>query len=352
MLSPAGTGLAWAALQDGPPIPRARPASDFNWPRATVVQVTNLGLTVKDSPHRTLVFVTRLDNGAPVEGAQVAVRDLANRVRWSGTTDAQGVATATGLALRQPDDWWRLRFIVTAEKDGDVAYLGSDWHEGLEPWNFGVDFDFQLGGPLLRGSVFPDRGVYRLGEEVHLKAILRSDRPEGIALLPAGTAVEIAVRDSQGQELDKRTLTLGEWSSADWSVRLPANGPLGHYDASASVSGHRDPVHGSFLVAAYRRPEFRVDPNLAGESSLAGVVLKGVVGGRYLFGAPMAGQPVRWTFSRAPLFSVPGAVAERFPEERWVFLDQDHSSEHRREEGALQTAEAALDAQGRLALDL
>jgi alpha-2-macroglobulin len=352
VLSPAGTGLAWAALQDGPPIPRSRPASDFNWPRATVVQVTNLGLTVKDSPHRTLVFVTRLDNGAPVEGARVAVRDLENRVRWSGTTDAQGIAAATGLALRQPDDWWRLRFIVTAEKDGDVAYLGSDWHEGLEPWNFGVDFDFQLVGPLLRGSVFPDRGVYRLGEEVHFKAILRSDRPEGIALLPPGTAVEIAVRDSQGQDLDKRTLTLGEWSSADWSVRLPANGPLGHYDVSAAVVGYRDPVHGSFLVAAYRRPEFRVDPNLAGESSLAGVVLKGLVGGRYLFGAPMAGQPVRWTFSRALLYSVPAAVAERFPEERWVFLDQDHSSEHRPEEGALQTAEAALDAQGQIALDL
>jgi hypothetical protein len=352
VLSPAGTGLAWAALQDGPPIAQARRSSDFNWPRATVVQVTNLGLTVKDSPHRTLVFVTRLDNGAPVEGARVAVRDLENRVRWSGPTDAEGIATATGLALRRPDDWWRLRFVVTAEKDGDVAYLGSDWHEGLEPWNFGLDFDFQEAGPLLRGSVFADRGVYRLGEEVHLKAILRSDKPEGIALLPPATAVEILMRDSQGQELDKRTLTLAEWSSADWSVRLPQNGALGHYDVSASVGGHRDPVHGSFLVAAYRRPEFRVDPNLAGESSLAGVVLKGLVGGRYLFGAPMAGQPVRWTFSRSPLSFVPPAVADRFPEERWVFLDQDFSAVHRPEAGTLQTAEAALDAQGQITLDL
>ena len=41
--------------------------------RATVVQVTNLGLTVKDSPQNTLVFVTRLDNALPVEGAKVSV---------------------------------------------------------------------------------------------------------------------------------------------------------------------------------------------------------------------------------------------------------------------------------------
>ena len=29
-----------------------------------------------------------------------------------------------------PSDWWKFAFIVTAEKDGDVAYVGSDWNEG------------------------------------------------------------------------------------------------------------------------------------------------------------------------------------------------------------------------------
>jgi uncharacterized protein YfaS (alpha-2-macroglobulin family) len=352
VLSPAGTGLAWAALQDGPPIARARAAPDADKPRSTVVQVTNLGLSVKDSPHRTLVFVTRLDDGAPVAGARVAIRDLENRVRWSGTTDAQGLAAAANLALRKSDEWWRLSFLVTAEKDGDVAYLGSDWHEGLEPWMFGHAYDLEEAGTLLRGSVFPDRGVYRLGEEVHLKAVLRSDTPDGMRLLPGATPVAIVMRDSQGQELDKRTLTLGEWSSADWVVRLPAEGPLGYYEVGASVAGHRLPVSGSFLVAAYRRPEFRVDVNLAAESSLAGVELKGAVSGRYLFGAPMAERPVRWTFSREPLASVPAAVAERFPGERWVFLDQDGTAERGPDEGALQTAEAPLDAEGQLALDL
>src|SRR6185503_20927535 len=123
------------------------------------------------------------------------------------------------------------------------------------------------------------------------------------------------------------------------TLRLPAEGALGHYDVAATVAGHPQPLHGSFLVAAYRRPEFRVDANLAAESSLAGVTLKGVLGGRYLFGAPMSGQPVRWTFSRAPVLAVPAAVAERFPEERWTFLDRDWTSEHPSEEGTLQTAD-------------
>ena len=49
--------------------------------------------------------------------------------------------------------------------------------------------------PLLRGTVFSDRGVYKLGEEVHFKAILRRDTPAGIQLIPAGTPVYV-VRDA------------------------------------------------------------------------------------------------------------------------------------------------------------
>jgi uncharacterized protein YfaS (alpha-2-macroglobulin family) len=82
-LGGAKTGLAWAAIQEGAPIPRA--SQDSKPPvRASVVQVTNLGLTVKDSPENTLVLVTRLDTGAAVAGATVSIRTLDNAVFWTG----------------------------------------------------------------------------------------------------------------------------------------------------------------------------------------------------------------------------------------------------------------------------
>ncbi|MFN8057743.1 MAG: hypothetical protein U0Q12_01160 [Vicinamibacterales bacterium] len=49
-------------------------------------------------------------------------------------------------------------------------------------------------------AVFTDRGVYRLAEEVHFKAVLRRDTPSGIQLLPAGTPIHVTVRDSQSKE--------------------------------------------------------------------------------------------------------------------------------------------------------
>jgi uncharacterized protein YfaS (alpha-2-macroglobulin family) len=165
---PQGTGLVWTAVEEGAPIANSRPFGESRV-RASVIQVTNLGITVKDSPRNTLVFVTRLDTGAAVGGAKVSIVRLDNQVAWTGTTGADGLAMAPGTPLRDADNWWKFAFIVTAEKDGDLAYVGSDWNEGVQPWDFSVPFNLNEAAPLLRGTVFSDRGVYKPGEEVTFK---------------------------------------------------------------------------------------------------------------------------------------------------------------------------------------
>ena len=166
--------------------------------RASVVQVTNLGITVKDSPQNTLIFVTRLDTGDPVAGAKVSIIQTDNKAvldrhhRTRRRRHGSGHPAARGGRLD-----WKFSFVVTAEKDGDVAYVGSDWNEGIEPWEFGHPYNLNEADPMLRGTVFSDRGVYRLGEEVHFKAILRHNTPDGIALLPAGTAVFVSCATSR-----------------------------------------------------------------------------------------------------------------------------------------------------------
>jgi uncharacterized protein YfaS (alpha-2-macroglobulin family) len=284
--------------------------------RATIVQVTNLGITAKDSPLNTLVMVTRLDTGAPVAGATVSIRTIDNKVFWTGTTDANGIAIAPNTNLRRPelkkgengeeyDEWWRalndLHFLITAEKDGDIAYVGSDWNEGISPWELDTSYDLSESDPLLRGKVFTDRGVYKLGEEVHFKAVLRTDTPTGMKLLPSGTKATIVIRDSQDREVDQRTVAVNEWSTAEWTWKVPSDGALGTYSINGSAVGQRLRVYGDFLVAAYRRPEFRVDVNLGADSTVAGTKLNGKVSARYLSGGAMGGRPVSWSYTKAPL---------------------------------------------------
>jgi alpha-2-macroglobulin len=359
-------GLAWAAIEPGQPFAKSRIYDPT--PVSTLVQATNLGISVKDSPQNTVVMVTRLDDARPVEGAKVSIRDRANKVFWSGSTNAQGIAVAPNTDLRrkkeapspatQDEDWesdWynlnELHFVVTAEKDGDLAYVGSDWNEGLGPWDFGVRFDLAEAGPQLRGTVFADRGVYKLGEEVHFKLVARADTPNGMQLLAPGTSVQVTLLDAHSREVDARSVTVNAWSSAEWTFRIPQEAPLGTYSVQARTPKHRGVVSGELLVAAYRRPDFRVDTLLQSNSSLAGTELNGRITGRYLFGGLMSGKAVKWAYSKEELFDAPAKVTDRFPAERWEFLGRDWEEA---ETGVVTISqeEATLDAKGELRLEL
>ena len=378
-LRTGGTGLVWAAVREGEPLERTRRFADTEEARTktSVVQVTNLGITVKDSPLNTLVFVTRLDNGAPVAGAAVSIVRLDNSVAWRGTTAADGTAIAPPLPLRPDNNVWSFAFLVTAEKDGDIAYTGSDWNEGIQPWNFNIGVNLAEAAPLLRGTVFTDRGVYRLGEEVQFKAILRHNAADGVRLLPGGTRVLVTVRDGQYRLVDERVVPVNAWSSAEWTLALPGEGTLGNYSVRAILESdrpkprtpeQRDPaagdpgpeedeyvpgeksVQGSFLVAAYRRPDFRVDVTLTGGRAIAGDALSATVTARYLFGAPMGPRPVTWRYTRSAAFGAPRPITERFGDDRWVFVG--HPERDAIEKPELRRAETTLGAGGDLKLTL
>lgn len=355
-------GLAWVAVQPDQAIANA-PIYNADV-RATVVQSTNLGLSVKDSPLNTLVLVTRLDDAAPVEGATVSIRTADNKVFWTGSTDAKGFVLIPNTDLRraknaQMDQWeisWRalsdLHFIVTAEKDGDVAYVGSDWHEGVMPWEFGTNYDLNEAEPLLRGSIFTDRGVYKLGEEIHFKLIARSDTPTGMQLLPAATKIDIAVHDSHNNAIQTQSIPLNAWSSGEWTFKLPPDAPLGSYYVTGSWKS-RVVFRRDFLVAAYRRPEFRVDVGLTSNSSVAGTKLNATLTGRYLFGGAMQNAPVRWSYTKQLAYDVPSKITDRFPLERWAFLgigDEEESIE--RGVVRIQEKETSVNAKGELKVTL
>jgi uncharacterized protein YfaS (alpha-2-macroglobulin family) len=341
VLSPSGTGLVWTAVEEGDPISQARASRTANNEpliRASVVQVTNLAISVKDSPQNTLVWVTRLDNAAPVAGARVSIIKPDGQALWTGSTGPDGVAIAPQTRLRNPRNWSEFAFLVMAEKDGDLAYVGSDWNDGILPWDFGSSFDLEEADPLLRGTVFTDRGVYKLGEQIHFKAIVRSNTPAGVRMLPEGTPMFVAVRDSRDKIVDERTVKANAWSTAEWTFTVPLEGALGNYTVTAILESERPKapapsdesrhytrewkhtVSGDFLVAAYRRPDFRVDVALTGVSPIAGEPLSGTITARYLFGAPMGKRPAQWTFTRTPLFGAPSSITETFSPDRWTFV--------------------------------
>lgn len=354
-LSSSGGGLAWAAFVPREVLPGSAGNSDRTRVRAALLQVTNLGLTVKDSPQSTLIYVTTLDHARPVAGARVTIRTEADAALWTGLTGEDGIAMAPALKLRDPQRTWNLSYVVTAEKDGDTAWVGSDWTGDVEPGRMGLNYWLDSQPDRLRGSMFTDRGVYVKGEDVHLKGLFRNDTPAGMQTLTPSTALEAIVRDPRGAEIDRRRLSLNRWSAADWVVRLPAEPSLGHYSVTVAVAGTvpdwRSTLGTSFEVAAFRRPDFRVDATLTAATPVLGESLHAVAKAQYLFGAPIGPQPARWYVTRQMVAEVPEPILQRFPDRQFAFGYRPEASESRRLYEQIVQKNENLDQKGTLAID-
>lgn len=146
------------------------------------VLVTNLSAHFKKGRESSLVWVTTLDTGEPVDGADVQVRDRMGKTVWQGKTNAFGVALVQ-QALPDPtapmsDCYPYCGFFVTARKGGDLTFIFSDWDQGIEPYRFGLPTDYRS-DPTIAHTVF-DRSLFRAGETVHMKHFLRRHSLEGL----------------------------------------------------------------------------------------------------------------------------------------------------------------------------
>jgi len=336
-----------------------------------VLDVTRVGLHLKSSPDATLVWATWLKDGRPAAGVPIELRDDENKVLWRGKTDREGVADAPGLVGLGIKDWkrWSRPNIWAFAKDGKgTAVLSLDWRGELEPWRFSIPYDWAPRPATYRGSLFTERGVYRAGETVHVKAIVRRLAGGDWRRLGADDprALVFSVIDARGAEVFKTTATLSDLSSLDESFALGANAPSGHWRArlrepgaadrdlvrtvgedeeggeedSASESGARVDFSKTFRVEAFKPAAFEVKAVPSTTSWLAGDSYDASIEGWWLFGAPMSGEKAEWTLRLEPSgYQPPG-----WPDFSFAPAWRKRSAETGR---VLASGEAALDAAGR-----
>ena len=110
-------------------------------------------------------------------------------------------------------------------------------------------------------------------------------------------------------------------------------------------------ISGSFLVAAFRRPDFRVDATLSADPAVLGATVRGTVDAKYLFGAALSARPVRWGLRREPVLNVPDAIRERYPESQFAvgYLPADGYGPR---DVSYEDKTEALDQAGRLNISL
>lgn len=297
---------------------------------SALVQVTRLGISAKFSPHQNLFFVTDLQTAEPVGGAKVTVRGSDNQVFWEGTTDESGRAQSPGwfpLGMSQSRIYADPDQYVIVEKDGDVAYTSNLYNRGLEPYRFGIgygwyaedglydaygygydyEYDAKNKGRSYKGLVFTDRGLYREGETVHLKGMVRQ-KSDG-EWSATRDSVHVTIDSPDGERVFEDRFLPGEMGTFAFDWISPESATLGSYYIAMRLTDNDETyvANGNFRVDAFRRATFAVETQSLANAYISGGFFEGVISGHYLFGAAMQDQPVRYTLRQnAAYYAPPG----------------------------------------------
>lgn len=264
-----------------------------------LLQVTDLGASLKLGPEGLSTWVTRLSDGSPVAEAQVEVLLGGSSARslWSGRTDMQGLAQGR-LAL--PEDWStyddaNLVVVVSHGADRTVTRLGGPHSASL--WRFGVySGEDRPEGEELRVYAFADRGVYKPGETVHVAWTARVADRGGLGRPAPAAVYSWACTDARGAALGQGKGPVAAHGGGAFDLALPAE--LAYGTGSCDIEVQSGETTGSASVGvpvrSYRTPAFRVDVSAPAEGRV-GEALTFTGRGAYLFGAAMRGAEVRWT---------------------------------------------------------
>ncbi|MBO9621753.1 MAG: alpha-2-macroglobulin [Sphingomonas sp.] len=226
--------------------------------------VTNMAVHFKWGRDTSLVWVTALDSGKGVGGAEVRVTDsCTGQLLARGTTDASGrLGVPKGLpepnTFGSCDSGDAAPLMVSARKADDFSFTLTSWGEGIRPYDFDLPYGWQAQEQIFH-TVF-DRALVRQGETIHMKHIVRQPIATGFATGPAfqGT-LRLSHRGSDTQYDLPLTIDANGIGESEWTA--PQGAKMGEYDVQVLVpgdEGERTLYTGqSFKLDEYKLPTMK-----------------------------------------------------------------------------------------------
>jgi uncharacterized protein YfaS (alpha-2-macroglobulin family) len=280
----------------------------------TVVDSVLIGKTSQDE---LLVWALDHDSGRPLGG--VTLQSGSSR----SMTDGQGLARFPLPAAQESGDKYCFTCALVTLDDGlHFGVLSTSWQQGISPYLLNVPLEWGVREYV--GQVYTDRPIYRPGETVYYKGIVRLDDDAAYAVPMSAENLDFVLRDPQGAELRRETLQLNAFGSFAGSFELPSGALIGDYSLTVERQG-TEPYYAfriiaanSFAAAEFRKPEFQVEVTPGSPRYVSGETARATVDASFFFGGAVAGAPVEWTVLASPLFFRPPGY------EGYSFSDYDY----------------------------
>ena len=266
---------------------RGRPPSIRTW-----LQASDIALDAFADSDNMLVWATRMSTGEPLAGITVSLHPQAA----SATTGSDGMADMA--VSGGPED---SHAYLVGRFGTDVAVLPQSTYGWSHNWHYASSRSQYL------WYVFDDRGMYRPGEEVHLKGWIRRSTAStaGDTLdTVSASALLVELYDARGNRLSQDTLRLNALGGFDTVLELPEAMNLGPAQVRMQIvapqAGDGQAYAHTFQVQEFRRPEFEVAtqasaaPHFVGESATVSVEAT------YYAGGPLANAEAMWQVTSSP----------------------------------------------------
>lgn len=281
------------------------------------IQLTDLAVFLRVSSGRVHAWVLDASTGAAASGVEVSLRSTGDANILRQTTDVHGRAT---LVL-PPTAPLPASIAKTSDSPGarPPAPTRVVFVRRGDDWSYHVLGERAPEAEAV-GVLFTDRGLYRPGETVSMKGIVRVGSADGLTT-PAGEEISGEIRGPDGQIAARFTATASPFGSFSTTFVAPPDAPLGLYGVRLAPPYRY--VGTRFTVAEYHPAEFSVEASLSKAELVRGEEVQCTASGRYLYGSPMVGAAVRLGLSRSHAsFRPPGFDGYDFDDDRdWASGD-------------------------------
>ena len=261
----------------------------------TIVVVTDLAMVEKSSPNGDLlVYAVDRQSGAPRSDTQVEIVKKRQTVA-AGRTNADGV--------------FRTKIASASEEESGDPELRRSGNNGLvvlasQRENFAISdlesFYFAGDGAdeqNVQGYIYTDRPIYRPAHQVFFKGILRGVDDQGRYRALKSQTISVTIKDPKDARVYEQELRLSSRGTFHGELTLADEAPLGTYEIEAQTE--EGSSTGSFEVAEYKKPEYKVRVTTPKKFVAAGGQSKFEINARYFFGAPVANAEVKYYVYRS-----------------------------------------------------
>jgi uncharacterized protein YfaS (alpha-2-macroglobulin family) len=254
-----------------------------------ILAISRYQATLKLTPSEAFVWAVNLETNTPAPDLPVTVYDQTGRLLASGTTDGGGIFQSPITAVQDP---YSLSFAMLGMPGEDnFGFVFSSWNDGISPWDFDISTNYYP--PSLMAYVYTDRPIYRPGDTVYFRLIVRQVS-NGRYSMPDISSYTLQLNDNLGLPVATFDMPLSGFGTAHGEYNLPSNAQPGTY--SLINPDEYDGVY--FQVADYRKPDINLQVAFQSTDVLSGTALVAEVNARYFFDAPAGNMPLHWVLYR------------------------------------------------------